>query len=385
MKIGVIGVGRSGLTFALLCKKAGYDVIVSDKREDYVYNLNRHICNVYEPTIQKMLFEIEEFSATTNNIEVIENSDIIFTFVSTPPTTEGGHDTSEIFQVTNDFFTASKLDIPIFNKKFVICSTTNPGEVDQIQNKLSMFSIQVSYNPSVVDEVDTVRGMEESDLLLIGTEYQESANELIEIYNKIQTTPVHAHVMSFKAVEITKVAINSFLTTKSVFSNMIGEILTTLNLSNEISSVLNAIGGDSRIGKKYLESGFGFGGNYLPRDNRTLSKLINDLSLNLNLPKTIDEFNKQHSEFLKNFFIKQNPDKTVPFVVNQVTHNQGSEILEESQQLKLCLNLLDEGYYVNLIESDKVIQQLLGLSEQYDNRLKFYKLGTKPEGYLINL
>ena len=385
MKIGVIGAGRLGITFALLCEKAGYEVIVSDKRDDYVYNLNHSICDTNEPLIQKMLFEVNNFSATTSNLEIIENSDIIFTFVATPSTTDGSYDTSAVFEVANDFFTASKSDISIFNKKFVIGCTTNPGDVDQIQNKLSMFSIQVAYNPEFIAQGEIVKGLEQSDIVLIGTEYQELSNELIQIYNRIQTTPVHAHVMSPKAAEITKIGINCFLTTKISYANMMGDILTKSNLGNEIDSVLNAVGGDSRVGKKYMKYGFGFGGPCLPRDNRALGHYANELGLKLNLPLTVDEFNKEHAEFIKNFFIGQNPDKAIPFVMNYVTYKRGTDILEESQQFKLCLDLLEEGYYVNVIEIEPVIKQLSDLSEQFNNRLKFYKPGTSPEGFVINL
>ena len=385
MKIGVIGSGRLGITFALLCEKAGYEVIVSDKRDDYVYNLNHGICDTNEPLIQKMLFEVNNFSATTSNVEIIENSDIIFTFVATPSTTDGSYDTSAVFEVANDFFESSKLDIPVFNKKFVIGCTTNPGDVDQIQNKLSMFSIQVAYNPEFIAQGEIVKGLEQSDIVLIGTEYQELSNELIQIYNRIQTTPVHAHVMSPKAAEITKIGINCFLTTKISYANMMGDILTKSNLGNEIDSVLNAVGGDSRVGKKYMKYGFGFGGPCLPRDNRALGHYANELGLKLNLPLTVDEFNKEHAEFIKNFFINQNPDKTIPFVMKYITYKKGTDILEESQQFKLCLDLLEEGYYVNVIEIDAVIKQLSDLDEQFDGRLKFYKPGTSPEGFVINL
>lgn len=385
MKIGVIGAGRLGITFALLCEKAGYEMIVSDKREDYVYNLNHGICNTNEPLIQKMLFEVQNFSATTNNIEIIESCDIIFTFVATPSTTDGSYDTSAVFEVANDFFTASKSDISIFNKKFIVGCTTNPGDVEQLQNKLSMFSIQVAYNPEFIAQGEIVKGLEQSDIVLIGTDYQELANELIEIYRKIQTTDVNAHVMSPKAAEITKIGINCFLTTKISYANMMGDILTKSNLSNEIDSVLNAVGGDSRVGKKYMKYGFGFGGPCLPRDNRALGHYASELGLKLNLPLTVDEFNKEHAEFVKNFYMKQNPDKSIPFVMNYITYKRGTDILEESQQFKLCLDLLDEGYYVNVIEIDPVVKQLSDLSEQYNNRLKFYKPGTTPEGYVINL
>ena len=385
MIIGIIGAGRLGLTFALLCKKAGYEVILSDKREDYVFNLNNGICNTNEPLIQKMLFEVNNFSATTSNIEIIKNSDIIFTFVATPSTTDGSYDTSAVFEVANDFFESSKLDIPVFNKKFIVGCTTNPGDVEQIQNKLSMFSIQVAYNPEFIAQGEIVKGLEQSDIVLIGTEYQELSNELIQIYNRIQNTPVHAHVMSPKAAEITKIGINCFLTTKISYANMMGDILTKSNLGNEIDSVLNAVGGDSRVGKKYMKYGFGFGGPCLPRDNRALGHYANELGLKLNLPLTVDEFNKEHAEFIKNFFINQNPDKTIPFVMKYITYKKGTDILEESQQFKLCLDLLEEGYYVNVIEIDAVIKQLSDLDEQFDGRLKFYKPGTSPEGFVINL
>lgn len=385
MRIGIIGAGRLGLTFALLCEKAGYEVIVSDKREDYVYNLNQRICITNEPLIQKMLFEVTNFSATTNNVEIIKNSDMIFTFVATPSTMDGNYDTTAVFEVANDFFTASQLDIPIFEKKFIVGCTTNPGDTEQIQKKLSMFSIQVAYNPEFIAQGEIVKGLEQSDIVLIGTEYQELGNELIQLYKKIQTTSVNAYVMSTKAAEITKIGINCFLTTKISYANMMGDILMKSGLKDEIGMVLGAIGGDTRVGKKYMNYGFGFGGPCLPRDNRALGFYAKNLGMELNLPLTVDEFNKEHAEFLKHHYISQNPDKSVPFVMNYITYKRGTDILEESQQFQLCIDLLTEGYQVNVIEIDEVVKNLNSLSESYNNRLKFYKPGTTPEGFVINL
>ena len=385
MKIGVIGAGRLGLTFALLCEKAGYDVLVSDKREDYVHNLNQGICDTNEPMIQQMLFEAYDFSATTDNIAVIKECGIIFTFVATPSTIDGNYDTSKVFEVTNDFFTASQLDIPVFNKKFIVGCTTNPGDVQQIQDKLRMFNIQVAYNPEFIAQGEIAKGLEQSDIVLIGTEYSELGDTLIKIYEKIQTTPVNAHVMSAKAAEVTKIGINCFLTTKISYANMMGDILMKAGLNTEIDTVLSAIGGDTRVGKKYMKYGFGFGGPCLPRDNRALGYYAKNLGMELNLPLTVDEFNKEHANFLKDHYISLNPNKENPFVMNYITYKRGTDILEESQQFKLCVDLLDEGYCVNVIEIDEVTKKLNSLSESYNGRLKFYKPGTKPEGYIINL
>jgi nucleotide sugar dehydrogenase len=385
MKIGVIGAGRLGLTFALLCEKNGYEVLVSDIREDYVYNLNQKICITNEPLIQDMLFESTKLSATTDNIEIIKNCDTIFTFVSTPSTIDGNYDTSKVFDVSGNFNTASALEIPLFNKKFIIGCTTNPGDTEQIQQRLNMFSIQVAYNPEFIAQGEIVKGLEQSDIVLIGTDFQELSNILIEIYNKIQTTSVNAYVMSPKAAEITKIGINCFLTTKISYANMMGDIMIKSGIKSEIDMVLNAIGGDSRVGKKYMKYGFGFGGPCLPRDNRALGHYAKNLGMELNLPLTVDSFNKEHATFLKDYYINLNPDKSNPFVMNYITYKRGTDILEESQQFQLCIDLLNEGYMVNVIEIDVISSKLNYLSENYNGRLKFYKQGTKPEGFVINL
>jgi nucleotide sugar dehydrogenase len=385
MKIGIIGAGRLGLTFALLCEKNGYDVIVSDVREDYVFNLNQKICITNEPLIQSMLLDSKNFSATTNNLDVIREADMIFTFVATPSTLDGNYDTTKVFEVVSDFYTANTLEIPLYSKKLIIGCTTNPGDTSQVQQRLNMFNIQVAYNPEFIAQGEIVKGLEQSDIVLIGTDYQELSNELVQIYNKIQTTPVNAYVMSPKAAELTKIGINCFLTTKISYANMMGDIMVKSGLENEIDLVLAAVGGDTRVGKKYMKYGFGFGGPCLPRDNRALGHYAKNIGMELNLPLTVDNFNKEHAKFLKEHYIQKNPDRTVPFVMNYITYKRGTDILEESQQFQLCVDLLTEGYTVNVIEIDEIAKKLNDLSESYNHRLKFFKPGTNPSGYKINL
>ena len=166
---------------------------------------------------------------------------------------------------------------------------------------------------------------------------------------------------------------------------MMGDIMMKSGLEKEIDLVLSAVGGDSRVGKKYMKYGFGFGGPCLPRDNRALGTYAQSLGMELNLPQTVDSFNKEHAYFLKQHYMSKNPDKSVPFVMNYITYKRGTDILEESQQFQLCIDLLTEGYYVNVIEIDDIIKKLNDLSESFGNRLKFFRPGTTPPGYVINL
>ena len=385
MKIGIIGANTLGVAFSLICEKAGYDVIIYDEDEDIIFNLNQEIYITTEPLIQKMLFESHDFSGTTDVIGLIEECDTIFTFVDTIPTLDGGNDTTKVFEITNHFFTVSQLDKPIYNKKFIIGSTMNPGETEQIQEKLHMFNIQVGYCPTMSSEGNIINGYYNSDIIIIGTEHQELSNQLINLFSKIQPNSINVHTMSFKAAEISKLSINAYLSMKISFANMLGDLFIKSGLKEESGVILNTIGGDSRIGSKSLKYGFGYGGLNLPRDSKTLTEFIKKHEIDDTLISSIKDSNENHSKFLKEYYISQNPDKGIPFVMEHITFKKGTNNLINSQQWNLCLELLKEGYYINVIDDNQLGSQLHDISLFYNNRLKFYKSGTTPEGHKINL
>lgn len=385
MTLGIIGSGNLGLAFGLLCEKSGYGVILSDINEDYIYNINRKICLTNEPFIQQMLFECKNITGTTNNLEVIEHSDVIFTFVNTPTTIDGNNDTTNLFKVVDDFLLAFNKNISIYNKKFVISSSTNPGDCDKVQQILEPYVVEVAYSPKFVSKGELIKGIKESDTILIGSKYPSVSEILLDILRKIQTSPIRSYSMSLLASEITKVAINSFLATKVSFANMIGEVLIKSGLSNEIDIVLSAIGGNSFIGNKYLKYGFGYGGPYLPKDSRFLSSVVEEVAGDSNILKSVEEANKKHARFLKNFFISKNPNKNIPFILESLTYKKGTDDLEESQKYQLCIDLLSEGYYVYVIDDNLLFKKLKYISEQYDNRLRFYKNADSVDGFKINL
>jgi UDPglucose 6-dehydrogenase len=385
MNIGIIGCDIVGLGFALLCEQNGHDILISDQDENFIYNLNQKICLTNEPLIQSLLLDSQRLSGTTDNIEIIKNSDIIFTFVETPPSVEDTYDTTKVFDVITNYFAASSLDILLYDKKFVVCSTTNPGDVEQIQKRLGMYNIRVAYNPPNVSYGDIINGFKKSEVVIIGTEYDNLNNDLSVIYNQIKESSVHIYSMSIKAAEVAKIGINGFLATKITYANMIGELMNRMGIEKEINLVLNAIGGDSRIGTKYLNYGLGFGGPSIPKSNRALIKYSKDLNLNISLPSSVKNDNDQHIEFLKNQYTQFNPDKSIPFIFDNLGFKKGVQTFDESQQMKLCIGLLTEGYTVYTYATSDSIKKLSELSGSYENRLKFLKQGTNPQGYKINL
>jgi len=382
MKIGLIGAGRLGLCLALLIEDTGYDVLASDIRPDYVNDLNEKKYSGSEPDVNYYLEKANNIHFTTDNIRVISECDIIFTLVATPSLDDGSYDVSAVWKVIEDFKTAAK-ETEVFNKSLVIGCTTNPGDCDEIHEQLSLnpdtFGVNVFYNPEFIAQGTIIKDLQNADTVLICGEKYITEHEHVTILKKIYTQIQFGynfnpsiHYMSAKAGEIVKIAINTFLTTKISYANTIGQVLALSNLDDEIDSVLEAIGNDSRIGKKYLKFGFGFGGPCFPRDNRAFASYANQVGVEFNIGQTTDDFNDEHSKFLFTYFTKKNKNN-LPFVFPSVAYKKGTDIIEESQQYRLCLDLLDAGHKVHVLDDS--------LKDICDDRILY----SKPTGYFFNI
>ena len=359
MKIGLIGTGRLGLCFALLIEKAGYEVLASDSREDYIKDLTKGVVGTAEPDVQELLWDSGNIEFTTDNRRVIRECDIIFTLVATPSLDDGSYDVSAVWNVVNDI-KDEMTSIANYTKSFVVGCTTNPGDCDNFKKELPP-SVDVFYNPEFIAQGTIVKDLINADMVLIGGEGKHR-NELAKIYHGIQDKKPSIHFMSTKAAEITKIAVNCFLTTKISYANMLGQVLSKSGLEDEIDQVLESIGSDSRVGNKYLKFGFGFGGPCFPRDNRAFAKYAEKVGLEHNFGYTTDNFNNEHAKFIKEYFIDSNLDK-LPYLFESVAYKEGTDILTESQQYRLCLDLLDEGYEV-YVKDDRI-------RGRCDGRIKF--------------
>ena len=366
MKIGLIGAGRLGICLALLIERVGYDVIVSDIRASYVSGLNDRRIETNEPEVEDLLKEAKNFKATTDNKEVIEQSDIIFTLVATPSLEDGSYDVSSVDDVVDDL---KKVD-GINGKSFIVGCTTNPGDCKRWEEKLSGCGVDVYYNPEFIAQGSIIKDLINADMVLVGG-HGHHISVIENIYNKIQVKEPSIHFMSTTAAELVKLAVNCYLTTKISYANMVGEVMISSGMEDEVDNVLSAIGSDSRVGSKYLKYGYGFGGPCLPRDNRAFAAFANKLGMKYNLGETTDNFNNEHSKFLKDYFIKQNKDN-LPFCFDYISYKKGTDILTESQQYRLCLDLLDNGCKVYVIEQKCIVDQIYDkLYAQYPSQITF--------------
>jgi UDPglucose 6-dehydrogenase len=339
-KVSVIGIGRLGLSFALLLDSKGYDVMGCDVEHGYINSLNDKTFKSKEPYINELLQE-SKMSFTTLPKNALNHSDIIFIFVPTPSKQNGAYDHKYIEQVI------SKIqDYKCDNKTVVIGCTVMPRYTESVQKRLAWQNINVVYNPEFIAQGSIIDGLKNADTVLMGGE--NIPKELLDIYSTIMDKEPVFKLLSATGAEITKISINCFLTLKIAYANMIGEIAINSYEEENLDAIMDAIGSDSRVGKKYLSYGFPAGGVCLPRDCRALNNHAAFAWVHTKFLNDIDTENNRHLEYMVKYYKNKNQDKNIPFVFSYLGYKKGVDILTESYQLKLCIELLREGYKVDV-------------------------------------
>ena len=168
---------------------------------------------------------------------------------------------------------------------------------------------------------------------------------------------------------------------------MLGDVLSMAGCGDEIVPVLGAIGADSRVGRKFLGWGVGYGGPCLPRDNRAFAHFAKSVGLEYNLGYVTDGFNNEHAKIICDYWDTMNSNRK-PFYFEYITYKKGTDILTESQQYRLALDLLDRGHKVYIQNDRRVTPQVSEyLDKTYGDRVRFVdnKFNIPEDIFIVNL
>jgi UDPglucose 6-dehydrogenase len=351
--IGVIGIGKLGLCFALNLERVGYQVTGLDSQSDYVRLVNGKSLQSFEPQVEELLKNSLNFHATTDwNAILVPEIELFFVVVATPSLPEGGYDHSQVDAVLNRIAEYGPSSKP---RHIVIMCTTMPGYCDSVANKMAALNYTLSYNPEFIAQGSIVRDQQQPDQVLIGEGSKHAGDAIEAVYRRMCINSPTFCRMSRVSAEIAKLATNCFLTTKISFANSIGDLATKAGAEPE--KILAAIGADKRIGSRYLGYGFGYGGPCFPRDNRALAMFGRQTGFEVLLSQATDEVNRRHLDFqFEQYLFQYSPSETIVF--ESVTYKPGTTILEESQQLALALRLAQAGRKVRVRDLKAVITAL---------------------------
>jgi len=290
MKIAVVGTGYVGLVTGTCFAETGNTVTCIDIDAEKVKKLNSGKITIYEPGLE-LLFERNikqgRLFFTTNLAEGIKDAKVIFLALPTPPGEDGSADLKYILGVSNELGPLLKQYTVIVDK-----STVPVGTADKVRERIAAncsVEFDVVSNPEFLREGVAVEDFMKPERVVIGTQSEKAKKIMEALYAPYVRQGNPLVFMDERSAELTKYAANSFLATKISFMNEIANLCELLGA--DVDSVRKGIGTDSRIGKRFLFPGIGYGGSCFPKDVQALSKSSADVNYHFRILEAVMSVN----------------------------------------------------------------------------------------------
>jgi UDPglucose 6-dehydrogenase len=348
MNISVVGLGKLGAPLAAVLASKGFPVVGTDVNRAFVDAINTGTAPVDEPRLQELIDENRErLRATPDAAAAVAETDVTFVIVPTPSDVTGGF--------SNDFVVSAMQSVGAGLRRksgyhvVVITSTVMPGSTGgEIRAALEAHSgrrvgdaLGLCYNPEFIALGSVVRDMLTPDMILIGESDVKAGDMLQRIYDKSCDNKPLIRRMNFVNAELTKIAVNTFVTTKISYANMIADICDRIP-GADVDVVTQAVGCDSRIGPKYLRGAIGYGGPCFPRDNVAFSALARSLGARAELAEATDTLNHYQIERVLGA-VQARHSGNGPVGVLGLAYKPDTSVVERSQGLGLVERLVEEG------------------------------------------
>lgn len=363
MKIAVVGTGYVGLVTGTCLAETGNEVICVDIDKTKVEKMQSGIVPIYEPHLD-VIFERNikqnRLSFTTDLKEAINDASIIFLALPTPPGEDGSADLSYVLGVAED------LGKMITDYKIIIDKSTVPvGTAEKVHAavaKNATVDFDVVSNPEFLREGFAVDDFLKPDRVVIGTSSERARKVLDELYKPYVRQGNPIIFMDEKSAELTKYAANAFLATKITFMNEIANFCEKVGA--DVDAVRAGIGSDTRIGKRFLFPGIGYGGSCFPKDVQALAKSGNEEGYNFKILDSVMEVNQaQKTALIPKIMEYYNGDiKGKKIALWGLAFKPDTDDIREAPALYLIDELLAAGATVSAYDPEAMsnVQERLG-------------------------
>jgi UDPglucose 6-dehydrogenase len=348
LKVAVIGLGKLGLPLAAVLAEAGNEVFAYDANPDLVSQLKSDTFFSSEPKLMEILRSFRSNIFFVDSIQdAVHKSELSFIIVPTPSMSDGNFDNKLVMKVLEEISDAIKVkdEFHVID----VVSTVMPGScndefiplLELRSGKTLNIDFGLCYNPEFIALGSVVKNMLQPDMHLIGASNTRSGETLERALKSVTGENVPSRIMNLKEAELVKISVNNFVTTKISFANMLMQISDRLG-GIDIDVVTDAIGLDSRIGRKYLKGGTSFGGPCFPRDTRAMSTLLSKLDLSTAIPESTSLVNHKHNEFLVDKVLVHVEDAMEVGLIG-FSYKPDTSVYEESTGIKLADILQGKG------------------------------------------
>lgn len=302
MKIAIVGTGYVGLVTGTCFAEMGTEVYCVDVDANKIEGLKKGIIPIYEPGLEEMVnrnYQAERLVFTTDLRECVNEVEVLFCAVGTPPDEDGSADLTYVLEVAREIGQCMEKYILVVTKSTVPVGT---GEKirQTIQEELDKRGVDLDFgiasNPEFLKEGAAIKDFMSPDRVVVGVETEEAANLMTKLYRPFLLNNFRVIFMDVPSAEMTKYAANAMLATRISFMNDIANLCEIVGA--DVNMVRQGIGADNRIGKRFLYAGCGYGGSCFPKD---VKALVNTAKLNgypMRILQAVEEVNEDQKSIL---------------------------------------------------------------------------------------
>ncbi len=302
MKIAIVGTGYVGLVTGTCFAEMGAEVVCVDVDKAKIEKLRKGISPIYEPGLDDLLAKnmaSGRLVFSTSLAEVLEECEIVFTAVGTPPDEDGSADLKYVLEVAREVGRAMQSYKLVVTKSTVPVGTAakvKAAIAGELERRGVEIPFDVASNPEFLKEGSAVKDFMYPDRVVVGVESETAQEILTKLYRPLLLNNFRVIFMDIPSAEMTKYAANAMLATRISFMNDIANLCELVGA--DVNMVRQGIGSDTRIGNKFLYPGCGYGGSCFPKDVKAIIHTADQHGYDMRVLKAVEEVNEEQKKLL---------------------------------------------------------------------------------------
>ena len=389
MNIAVVGSGYVGLVTGTCFAEMGVEVTCVDIDKAKIEKLKKGIIPIYEPGLEEMVARNQSAGRlhfTTNLVKAIENSEIIFSAVGTPPDEDGSADLKYVLDV------ARTVGTHMTGYKLLVTKSTVPvGTAEKVRKTIAgelekrglSIEFDVASNPEFLKEGTAIADFMSPDRVVVGVESKRSEELMSRLYRPLLLNNFRVIYMDIPSAEMTKYAANSMLATRISFMNEMANLCELVGA--DVNMVRKGIGSDERIGQKFLYPGIGYGGSCFPKDVKALIKTAEEYGYSMNILKAVESVNEAQKEVLFKKLMKRFDGdlKGKTIAIWGLSFKPETDDMREAPSLTLIKKITDAGGFVKAYDPVAVNEAKQRLCNTVEYATDMYEAASDADALLL--
>lgn len=355
VNIAIVGTGYVGLVSGTCFAEMGAHVTCVDVDAQKIQKLKDGIMPIYEPGLEELVkrnVEFERLKFTTDLTEVLDDVEVVFSAVGTPPDEDGSADLKYVLAVAKQFGQHINKYTILVTKSTVPVGTAKKVKA-AIQAELDKRGVDVPFdvasNPEFLKEGAAIKDFMSPDRVVVGTESEKAKEVMIRLYKPFLINNFRVIFMDIPSAEMTKYAANAMLATRISFMNDIANLCERVGAN--VDSVRKGIGTDTRIGNKFLYAGCGYGGSCFPKDVKALLHTGLDNGYHMEVIEAVERVNEKQKSIVYDKIMKAVGDvkgKTVAII--GLAFKPETDDMREAPALVVINRLLKDGATIRVFD-----------------------------------